>query len=140
MEVVAESRRHRRQGMRAMPDTKKVRRLNNSWTNKIWRSTFENSQPLHESQIANMSMHEKVLKSQRQQRKFILEDRPNIRPLTALMATATRDAPEHWLGGWSGEPVEYWRIQNREVFWRELGQLPGLALLSKMIGRHRRRQ
>jgi hypothetical protein len=132
MEVVAEIRKHRRPWLRTMPDTEKVRLLNNFWTNKIWRAALEDSQWLHDSQIANMSVHEKMLKAQRQQRHWLIEERANIRPLTALMATAAPYAPEDWLGGWSGQPVELWRIQNRELFWRELSVLPGFAMISKI--------
>ena len=54
-----------------------------------------------------------------------------MRPLTALNVTPSPDNPRSQLPGWSGEPVEAWRVSSRVKFWHQLAVVGGRAILTK---------
>jgi hypothetical protein len=118
--------------MRRMPDTAKVWALNNYWTKKVWREALQDSQRIYDYQMKYKErMHEYLLDRQRVRRASFIETDFKIRPLTALQATPDPDVPESYLAGWSGEPVEIWRIMLRDYYWFQLTALAGRALLTK---------
>ncbi len=47
------------------------------------------------------------------------------------MATPSPNTPETYLAGWSGEPVEVWRIMLRDYYWFQLSVLAGRAVITK---------
>jgi len=131
-EVSLEVRRARPHWMRRMPDTAKVWALNNYWTKKVWREALQDSQRIYDYQMKYKErMHEYLLDRQRVRRASFIETDFKIRPLTALQATPDPDVPESYLAGWSGEPVEIWRIMLRDYYWFQLTALAGRALLTK---------
>jgi len=130
-EVVSEAKRVRPLWMRSMPDTTKVWLLNNFWTKKIWRQAQVDSQPFHEYQKSLMTRHRILVDRQRGNRTRMLQSGFKPRPLTTVMVTPDPDAPESYLAGWDREPVEMWRVVNRDLYWRELSVVSGRAVLTK---------
>jgi hypothetical protein len=61
----------------------------------------------------------------------VLKTNMSLRPLTAIMAEVRQDAPESYLAGWSGEPVEAWRAVCRDFYWYQLVSSHALAVLSR---------
>jgi hypothetical protein len=106
--------------MRSMPDTAKVWSLNNFWTNKIWREVLEDSEPHHNYRMREQKKYEYLVKQQRSNRNQLVETNFQIRPLTAILVTATPEAPDSYLVGWSGGPVDAWRVTSRDLYWHEL--------------------
>jgi hypothetical protein len=47
------------------------------------------------------------------------------------MATPNPDTPAAYLAGWSGEPVEIWRIMLRDYYWFQLSILAGRAVVTR---------
>jgi hypothetical protein len=130
-EIVSEARRVRPGWMRSMPDTARVSSLNNAWTKKIWRAVLEDSEPMHEYEISMMAENEALVRAQRTQRRDLIESDFSMRPLTALTVTPDPSNPKSRLPGWSGEPVEAWRVSCRVLFWHQLVVIGGRALLTK---------
>jgi hypothetical protein len=130
-EVVAEVRRVRPHWMRSMPDTAKVWSLNNFWTNKIWREVLEDSEPHHSYRMREQKKYEYLVKQQRSNRTQLVETNFQIRPLTAILVSATPEAPESYLAGWSGGPVDAWRVTSRDLYWHELRVISGRAVITK---------
>jgi hypothetical protein len=131
-EIVLEAKRVRPNWMRRMPDTAKVWALNNYWTKKVWREALQNSQRIHDYETRySASLLDYLLNRQRDHRARFIQTNFQIRPLTALMVTPDPDAPESYLAGWSGEPVEIWRIMLRDFYWFQLSVLAGRAVLTK---------
>jgi hypothetical protein len=115
-----------------MPDTAKVWALNNYWTKKVWREALQNSQRIHDYETRySVSLLDYLLDRQRDHRARFIQTNFQIRPLAALMVTPDPDAPESYLAGWSGEPVEIWRIMLRDFYWFQLSVLAGRAVLTK---------
>ncbi|MDG4791116.1 hypothetical protein O7626_35315 [Micromonospora sp. WMMD1102] len=129
-EVINEVRRVRPGWIRSMPDTGRVASLNTFWTKQIWRRALQDSQPLHESQMRQRPRSEYLVRRQRDQRAEMLKSKFGVRPLTAILATPIPEAPDWYLDGWSGEPVEMWRLECRDLYWRELATLGGRAFLT----------
>lgn len=130
-EVVSEIRRVRSHWMRSMPDTSLVWSLNNFWTKKIWRAALENSQPLYEYEMRRMALHDTYVRYERSQRTEMIRTNFEVRPLTALTATSGPASPQTYLPGWSGEPVEPWRVTSRILYWHQLVVVGGRAVLTK---------
>ena len=117
-EVVSEVRRIRPHWMRSMPDTARVWSLNNFWTNKIWRAALENSQLLYERGVGNMAERDAIISSQRIQRTEVVRTNFKMRHLTEITASPSPESPlQNYVPGWSGEPVEAWRVTCRHVYW-----------------------
>jgi hypothetical protein len=130
-EVVSEAKRVRPQWLRSMPDTTKVWLLNNFWTKKIWRQAQENSQAFYDYQKGLMERHRILVDRQRDNRARMLQSDFRPRPLTKVMATPDPDASENYLAGWDGEPVEMWRVVNRDLYWYELNVVSRRAVFTK---------
>jgi hypothetical protein len=132
-EVVAEVRRARPAWMRSIPDTATVTSLNTFWTKRVWRQALRDSQRFHdfETRQRQRAMSNVLVQNQRDQRNRMLRTDFRIRPLTAIVATPSSDAPDWYLAGWSGDPVEMWRLECRDVYWRELAVVGGRAVLTR---------
>ncbi|MCS7482686.1 hypothetical protein ACFFQW_46305 [Umezawaea endophytica] len=130
-EVVDTIRKFRPQWMRRMPDTAKVASLNGFWTKRIWRAALEDSTPLYNYQLRHPGAQDYMVSQQKAQRKTLLRDQFQVRPLTALLATALPEAPESYIAGWSGSAVEPWRIESRDISWHELVDVAGPAMVTK---------
>ena len=130
-EIVSEARRVRPGWMLRMPNTAFVWSLNNFWTKKIWRTALEDSEPIHKHELRQTAMHDAMVKAQKIQRKEMIRANFPVRPLTALTATPSPDNPRSQLPGWSGEPIEAWRINSRVIFWYQLAVVGGRAILTK---------
>ncbi|MFS8099301.1 hypothetical protein LFM09_19420 [Lentzea alba] len=129
-EVVAEVRRARPGWLRRMPDTAMVATHNTFWMKKIWRAAAESSQSFHDHTMKQMPKHAHIVAVQKANKKSYLEENFKFGKLTGLTAAATPEAPESYLAGWDGGPVEPWRLHSRDVFWRELVEVKGRASLS----------
>jgi hypothetical protein len=130
-EVVSEARRLRPRWLRSMPDTTQVWLLNTFWTKKIWRRAQIDSQPFHDYQKGLMARHRILVERQRDNRTRMLQSGFKPGPLTEVVVTPDPDAPESYLAGWNREPVEMWRVANRDIYWRELSIVSGRAILTK---------
>ena len=130
-EIVSEARRVRPGWMRGMPDKAHIWSLNNSWTKKIWRAALEDSEPMHEYEIRQAAEIDSLVEAQRIQRRDTIGDNFSMRPLTALTATPDPNNPKSQLPGWSGEPIEAWRVFCRVLFWHQLAVIAGRAILTK---------
>jgi hypothetical protein len=128
MEVVSEIRRTRVRWMRAIPLTGRVWSLNNFWTNKVWREALHDSQRAHDYEMRQTSVREYVMDAQKQDRNSLLQSDFEIGPFTGLMIEADQNTLEAYLGGWSGRPVEFWRILLRDLYWYQLGVVGRAAL------------
>lgn len=131
-EIVSEARRIRSGWMRSMPDKARIWSLNNRWTKKIWRAALEDSGPTHEYGLSQAAENDAMVNAQRiARRDFIATTDFYIRLLTALTATPSSGNPKSYLLGWSGEPVEAWRVSLRVLFWHQLAVIPGLAIFNR---------
>jgi hypothetical protein len=131
-EVVAEIRRKRPHWMRNMPDTTRVWSLNNFWTKKIWRSALERSQPYYEHSRRQTAEYDAIIRSQRIQRAERIRTDFKAGPLTDIKASLSVDHPaQNYLPGWSGEPVEAWRVACGYLYWHQLVVVSGRALFTK---------
>lgn len=120
-EVVAEARRSRPQWLRSMPDTAKVASLNAFWTKRVWRIAQQDAQGIHDYEATNAQpLIASEMLRQKHNRTSLLRGKFNLRPLTALMEKATPERAATRAPGWSGEPVEAWRTNSREIFWHAL--------------------
>jgi hypothetical protein len=124
-EVVAEVRRSRPEWIRRMPDTARVASLNGFWTKRVWRQALLDSQPMHDYEMRQRAESEYMVRRQREQRTQMLQANFGVRPLTAILATPSPDAPDWYLAGWSGDPVEMWRIECRDIYWHYLAVVGG---------------
>jgi hypothetical protein len=115
-----------------MPDTARVWFLNSYWTKRVWREALQDARRIHDYEVRQTGQTiDYLLDRQRDHRSRFLQTNFQIRPLTALMATPNPDAPEKYLAGWSGEPVEIWRILLRDYYWFQLSVLAGRAVITK---------
>jgi len=130
-EVVSEIKRFRPHWMRSMPDTARVWSLNNYWTNRIWRQALQDSQRLHAIRVREERVYDYLVKQQRDQRRRMIQANFKMRPLTAIRFTATPEAPDSYLAGWSGDAVEAWRITSRDLYWHALSIISGRAVITK---------
>lgn len=126
-EVLSEVRRTRPQWMRSMPNTANVASLNSFWTKRVWRQALEDSQPFHDHEMRRRAQSEHLVRWQREQRARMLRDNFVVRPLTAIRAMPIPDVADSYLVGWSGEPVEPWRVECRDIYWHELTVVAGRA-------------
>jgi len=130
MEVVSEIKRTRVQWMRIIPHTGRAWSLNNFWTNKVWREALHDSQRMHDYEMRQTPVRDYLIDTQKQDRNSFLQSDFKIGPLTGLMVKADQDTPETYFGGWSGEPVEFWRILLRDLYWYQLGVVVGRAAVT----------
>lgn len=130
-ELIGEARRVRPQWLRRMPDTARIASLDTFWTKKVWREAADNSTRIHEYQVAEHTVTSDYLVSnQKQQRRELLRTNFEVRPLTAMMAERGPDSPEPYLSGWSGEPVEAWRVVCRDIYWYNLFVVGGRSVFT----------
>lgn len=130
-EFVAEVKRLRPAWMRTIPLTGKIWNLDNFWTNKVWKEALSDSQAHHEYQLRRQAERDVLVTSQRKQRQEILKTNAQLRPLTALTATADPEAQGRHPAGWAGEPVEAWRPANCILYWYQLSVIGGRAVLTR---------
>jgi hypothetical protein len=130
MEVVSEVKRVRQHWMRRMPDTARASHLNGFWTKRIWREALEDSQRLHDYELRQTPVRDYLIEHQREERDKFLRTQFQTRPLTHLMVTPSAD-PASYLAGWSGEPVEAWRLLLRDLYWYQLSVIGGRAVITK---------
>ncbi|OXM43863.1 hypothetical protein [Amycolatopsis alba] len=131
-EIIAEAKRLRPHWLRRMPDTGRTASLDTYWTKKLWREAAEDSTRIHEYQVETYHRPtDYLVAKQKEQRKAILETDFNVRPLTAIMVKSEPDTPEEYLDGWSGEPVEAWRIESWHVYRYNLFTVGGRAALTR---------
>jgi hypothetical protein len=130
MEVVSEIRRTRVQWMRTIPLTGRVWSLNNFWTNKAWREALRDSQRMHDYEMRQAPVRDYLIDIQKQDRNSFLQSDFKIGPLNGLMVKADQNTSETYFGGWSGEPVEFWRILLRDLYWHQLGVVVGRAAVT----------
>ena len=131
-EVVSEVRRTRHHWMRSMPDTTRVWSLNNFWTKQIWRAALENSQILYERGVGQLAERDAIISSQRTQRTEAIRTNFKMRHLAELTASPSPESPvQSDIPGWSGDPVEPWRVACRHVFWYYLVTIACRAVLTK---------
>ena len=119
MELVVESQRCRPAWVKSMVDSAKVASLNTYWTKRVWRDAKETPEAIHNFLIQQRSKENLILESQKRIRKQILQDHFDITDLSNLQLAA-RDAPAGYLRGWSGDPVDAWRVQTRDYYWHQL--------------------
>jgi len=131
LEVVSEVKRIRPQWMRTIPNTGRTWSLNNFWTKKIWREALQDSQRLHDYEMRQTPMRDRLVDRQKRDRGSFLQSDFKIGPLTGLLIRADANSPDSYLAGWSGHPVEFWRIQLRDYYWHQLGIIAGRAALTK---------
>lgn len=131
-ELIREAKRVRPQWLRQMPDTGRTNSLDTFWTKRVWREAADNSTRIHEYQVAEHEVASDYLVShQKEQRREILRTNFEVRPLTAIKAERGPDTPEPYLCGWSGEPVEAWRIICRDIYWYNLLIVGGRAVFTR---------
>ena len=131
-EFVSEIRRARPHWMRSMPDTTRVWSLNSFWTKQIWRAALENSQLLYERGVGQTAERDAIISSQRTQRAEVVRTNFKMRHLTEVRLAPSPESPQQSnIPGWSGEPVEAWRVSCRHVFWYQLVTIGGRAVLTK---------
>lgn len=131
-EVISEAKRLRPHWLRRMPDTGRTTSLDTYWTKRLWREAAEDSTRIHEYQVATYDWPSSYLiANQKDQRRAILQTNFIVRPLTAMMVEAEPDTPEAYLSGWSGEPVEAWRIVCRDIYRYNLFTVGGRAAVTK---------
>jgi predicted nucleic acid-binding protein len=131
MEVVSEVRRVRVQWMRTIPDTARTWSLNNFWTKKIWREALRDSQRLYDYEMREAPLRDYLVDHQKKDRDSFLQSDFQVGPLTGLMITADPNASDAYLAGWSGEPVEFWRLLLRDLYWHQLSVIAGRAVLTR---------
>ncbi len=130
-DIVAEMRRLRPHWMRRMPDTGKVASLNNFWTNKIWREAAQDSQRIHDYEMARTDERDYLVSQQKQNRaNIVLRDKLSLRPLTALTISKGDAAKDLDVPGWNGAPVEAWRWESATLFWHQLVTVVDWSLLN----------
>lgn len=116
-ELIGEARRVRPHWLRRMLDTARTASLDTFWTKKVWREAADNSTRIHEYQVAEHAVEtDYLVSSQKRDRRELLRTNFEVRPLTAIRAERGPDTPEAYLCGWSGEPVEAWRIVCRDIY------------------------
>lgn len=115
MEVVSELKRVRRDWMRAIPATGKVWTLNNYWTKKVWKEALRDSQRLHDYEMNQLRIRDYLIDHQRKKRSKFIKDHFEMGPVASLVATPFNDAPDSYLAGWAGEPIDFWRILLRDL-------------------------
>jgi hypothetical protein len=130
MEVVCEVRRVRVQWMRTIPYTGRTWSLNNFWTKRIWREALRDSQRLHDYEMRQTPLRDYLVDHQKKDRDSFLQSDFEVGSFTGLMIAADANVPNSYLAGWSGEPVEFWRIQLRDLYWHQLGVIVGRAALT----------
>lgn len=130
MEVVSEVRRVRVQWMRTIPNTGRTWSLNNYWTKRIWREALRDSQRLHDYEMGETPLRDYLVDHQKKNRDSFLHSDFKVGPITGLKISADPNMPESYLAGWSGEPVEFWRIQLRDLYWHQLSVVAGRAALT----------
>lgn len=131
MEVVSEVRRVRPQWIGTIPNTGRRWSLNNFWTKKIWREALQDSQRLHDYEMRQTSEREYLIGLQKMDRDNLLQSDFKMGPLTGLMISASADTPDVHLAGWSGQPVDFWRIQLRDLYWHQLSVVAGRAGITR---------
>lgn len=131
MEVVSEIRRTRPQWMRTIPNTGRTWSLNNFWTKKIWREALQDSQRLHDYEMRLTPQRDYLIAAQKKNRASFLQSDFTVGPMIGFMIKADSNTPDSYLAGWSGQPVEFWRIQLRDIYWHELSVVAGRAALTK---------
>ncbi|MBQ1030379.1 hypothetical protein KBX26_10260 [Micromonospora sp. C97] len=130
-EVISEVRQHRPHWLRSMPDTARAASLHTLWTKQMWRKALHDSQSLHDHEVRHQRPKaDYLVRRQREQRTEMLQVKFTIRPLTAVTVTPVADAPESYLAGWSGESVEMWRVECRDLYWHQLAVVGNRAVLS----------
>jgi hypothetical protein len=131
-ELVSAIRRCRPNWVRRVPDTARVASLSNFWTNKIWRQVLGNSEGFHAYQSREKPLYDYLVDQQRAQQREKLETKFNIRPLPAIVARPVLSDPADInASGWSGEPVEAWRVINCGLYWHQLKVVAGRAVLTR---------
>jgi hypothetical protein len=116
--------------MKIIPDTGRVWSLNNFWTKKIWREALLDSQRLHDYEMRQGPIRKYLIDSQERDRNSFLQSDVKVGPITGLMLASDAKAPGGYLAGWSGEPVEFWRLLLRDLYWHQLSVIVGRAALS----------
>ncbi|PPK66807.1 hypothetical protein V5P93_004845 [Actinokineospora auranticolor] len=131
-EIVRAIRELRPGWIRSRPDTARVASLNSYWTKGVWREALDDSTEMHRYlRTVGAVKPAHLLAVQREQRANFLRDKTRVRPLTEVVVAATPDDAERSLPGWSGDPTELWRIEARHVFWHELVDVAGRAVVTK---------
>ena len=131
MEVISEIRRTRVQWMRTIPLTGRVWSLNNFWTNRVWREALHDSQRMHDYEMRQAPVRDYLIDTQKRDRNSFLQSDFKIGPLTGLVVKADQNTSETYFGGWSGEPVEFWRILLRDLHWHQLGVVVDRAAVTR---------
>jgi hypothetical protein len=130
LEVVSEARRSRPKWMRTIPNTGRTWSLNNFWTKKIWREALIDSQRLHDYEMRQSPQRDYIIDRQQIDRESFLRSDFKVGSLRDLKMWAGTDTPDSYLAGWSGQSVDFWRIQLRDYYWHQLSVISGRAALT----------
>ncbi|MFI5840861.1 hypothetical protein ACIA8K_14255 [Catenuloplanes sp. NPDC051500] len=132
LEVVSEAKRVRPKWLHQVYNAGRISSLNTYWTKTIWSEAVNDSQRLYTYETSRLPERDLLTSRQRETRKQILQDKFDIRPLTALTADLSADTiPAEFMEGWPGHPVEAWRVMSWTLYWNQLVRVPVRAIITK---------
>ena len=134
-ELVAEVRRCRAGWLRARPMTDRLPPLLNFWTKGLWVQAKRNSAAVAcrlasmEESLGFGQQLDRLVQTEKVNRRMFLEQGFSATGewVTALhVDVGSADLDEHPTirEGWGGRPVEAWRVEASDLFWRELTVVP----------------